>query len=352
MYGTGVAHQHFYVAASPKLLGALHEFGTFDKSSGCEYNFQPRPAVLEPFATREHKRDVKAAWQQHKEFRKTRICAVYLPAWLLGRSPRVGMSRRQVRVLTALVGELTRVRGKSDRPDKAEIVVGAQVPAASGHGIIQCPILEPQGRYVAFCGNKRRAGHGYRIVGRSWRGWLYRCGYSEEVVQGDPLGCTRRFVRDLSELATPFQLTVAAYHPRRREWRPLEDLIPMMASKAACGWLDGCSVRVYGPENYLQVWRRYFAQRLGFAEIPGADQPMTIGNPRSYTRSFERNRQVQSAADAMAFIREQGWTRKQLAGRLGCSAAWVSQQLSGKRPWSRAFERKINDLANGCTNAL
>ena len=349
MYETGIPHMHFAGSTGKVTLGgSLYEYGTRDTSNGRDYNFSPRQPEIEEDSTREEKKEIKDEWKRVRQLRRTNIFAAYLPALLFGASPRVGLSDSQRLLIVGLVAELTRVaktRTKtSTRPDKAAIVTGTQVPGESSR-IVKCPLLDAGRRYVAFCGNGRRAGQGYKIRGRTLRGWLNRCGYSTHQIYTDPAAAINHFLHDLTELAGPFQLTIAAYHPQRREWRSLDDLIAAMLSTDGSLWLDNCLLRVYAPENYLELWRQHFARCLGFSEIPGGNAMPTASGGDFETQATSGPGPMRSPSDVRAWLRRKGMNQKQLARELGLSAARVSQQLSGKRSWSTAFEQQVQALA-------
>jgi hypothetical protein len=73
----------------------------------------------------------------------------------------------------------------------------------------------------------------------------------------------------LQKLVEPFGLAATGLHLKKQKWHALDDRIGMTKTPAGQTWLNGCKLRVYGPEDYLICWRRYFAGRLGFSVIPG-----------------------------------------------------------------------------------
>jgi hypothetical protein len=270
-----------------------------------------------------------------------RLCAVYLPALIFGASPRAGLTPVQRNLLIALPRELTRSK-RSGREDKAAVVVGGQ-PAARGGAPRRsaCPFLAPGQRYVAFGGNggyKRRhlRGRGYALLGRTGGGWLHRAGFITPADEKGRWAAVRRFLLALQGLAGPFGLVVAAWHPGKKEWRPLEDLLVMARGRAGRAWLGRCLLRVFAPEDYLARWRSCFAARLGLSCIPGDGDE---GGPRPAAGSG--GPAVESAADLDLWMRRAGVTDRQLAARLGRSRSLVSAYRSGRRPWSAAFQDRV-----------
>jgi hypothetical protein len=154
----------------------------------------------------------------------------------------------------------------------------------------------------------------------------------------------QRFLKDLLGLAGPFGRVAAAYHPERRQWKPLADLAAMTRTPAGRAWLRGCLLRVYAPEDYLARWRQYFANRLGFSVIPGGDDEDAAAAPVKQVETVGALPIINSALELDALMREAGLTDAALAARLGLSRSYVSGQRSGRRPWSKAFQAGVAAL--------
>ena len=94
----------------------------------------------------------------------------YLPGLLFGRSPLVGWSETQVRMLQGIIREQTRAA------DDFLVVDGARYPW-----------LTPGRQYASFNNNfsGRWHGAGYRIMSRSEDCWLYKAGYGGLYNGGD-----------------------------------------------------------------------------------------------------------------------------------------------------------------------
>jgi hypothetical protein len=128
----------------------------------------------------------------------------------------------------------------------------------------------------------------------------------------------------------------AGWHPGKRQWRSLEDLIALTRAPAGRAWLLACRLRAYAPEDYLARWRRYFADRLGLSCVPGDGDE---GAPRPAAGAG--GPAVESAADLGLWMRRAGLTDRQLADRLGRSRSLVSAYRSGRRRWSAAFQSRV-----------
>jgi hypothetical protein len=335
-----VRHGHYVLRVNPGLLGVLDQFGA--SIDGLRrYDFDPdfRKMPREPGADgkqlKKLRADRKAAWK--------RCVRVYFPAWLFGHARRVGLTSRRLQALHGVLRELTRPprNMRSGRPDGAAVVLGAMVPDALGAQAIRCDLLDPRQEYVAFGGNGRvRRGKGYRIVGARGRGWLARCGYPPGEGADQTWASVRRFLADLAVLAETFGLAAAGLDPHSGRWRPLSELVGLTDSGSGRAWLHACHLRVYAPADYLAVWRGYFASKLGFSSIPGGPEAAPPPPPPVSPAA--------SAADLSLHLRRIGMIQKDLAAALGMSAAEVSYRLSGRRPWTKRFQDRVEAWIQAC----
>jgi hypothetical protein len=273
-----------------------------------------------------------------------RAAAVYLPALLLGASPRCSLSRGQRDILTALTHEITRAHS-STRADKAHLVVGGARDTGAEYRVAPCPFLETGVRYVGFNGNgsRKRAwlrGRGYHLLGRTGGGWLSRAGYAVPRDAEGPWKAVRRFLGDLEALSEPFGLVAAGWHPDWREWRPVGEMAALTRTPAGRHWLRWCWLRVYTPADYLIRWRAEFARRMGFSFIPGdSDEGDPAGQDVGQSGSMVPS--IGSPVELDGWMRARGMTDQELAGRLGVSRSYVSRLRAGRRPWSRSFEERL-----------
>jgi hypothetical protein len=341
LYGrAGMRHGHFVVTVGPvfRQVNACQSELDLDRSFlGVLELFRCGPGGAAFDFSRAQGDDAEAAARQ-KEIdghRKAgRLYSVYLPALLFGPSPRSGLTPRERNILVALTRETTRSK-LSNRDDKARVLVGGQPDSKGAKGIAACPYLEKGGRYVAFNGNGRRSrrGRGYQLIGNTGKGWLSRAGFSFDD-NAAAWGAVRGFLMTLGKLSVPFGLVAAGWHRGEKRWRPLEEMINLTRTPAGRAWLNGCSLRVYGPEDYAARWRRYFADRLGLSDIPG-------GGDESPPPAVETSPDIGSAADFDVWKARAGLTDRQVAEALGLSESYVSRQRAGRRRWSKAFEAQV-----------
>jgi hypothetical protein len=341
----GVRHRHFRVTVlkfcekesynkevadlDKSSLGVLELYGT-EQGGERTFDFARPPWDV---------KDAKARKDEIDRYKKWgRIWSVYLPALLFGPCPRSGLSHEQRNILTALTRETTRTK-HSPRDDKAMIVKGGEPDSKTARFAV-CPFLQPGVRYVAFNGNgsnKRRhlRGRGYQLVGKTKKGWRWRAGFRVPEDAKGKWKTVRSFLTELHKLSGPFGLTVAAWHPAKRQWHCLSELIDLTRTPAGQAWLNGCQLRVYTEEDYLVRWRRYFADRLGFSVIPDGDEAEPVTPPTADRVTIE------SAEDLDLWMRRAGLTDQQLSQRLGVSRSYVSRQRSGHKPWSKQFQAHV-----------
>lgn len=316
IYGSDPRHHHFLVQIGYGFLGMLECFAIADDGKqNREFDFTKDP---------EGDRGV-----QLKEYRSRYLTPnVNLPAKIFGSARWATLSAGAQRIIQALTCEVTRHKG-SKRSDKARINLGNVIPGAAPRSKVVCPLLGERGRYVAFGGNGKRPGQGYGIVGRDGTGWIWKCGYA---VPDDPGNLTweiRSFLIDLGEVANILGLITAALDPRSGRWFDLEELTAM--ARGRHGWedLDKLSLRVYGPEDYLQRLRRYFEKQGGFSTIPGHRDEAGLGGDVQRSKANLRVRMQQACV-----------TQRELAGYLGIAQPFVSQLLNGQRSWPDGMEQR------------
>jgi hypothetical protein len=256
--------------------------------------------------------------------------ASYVLPCILGPSPRVGLSAAQCRILTGVVGEVTRTRSRSARPDRALLVEAGRGGRAAVTRLLS-PEL-PDGKYVLFNGNgsgrkKKLAGNGYRLGT-----WMGRCGYHGADA--------RAFLKDLEYLSDRFELHVGAYSRAADEWLDLREMLSLWRSARGRARLSECLVRMFTPADYLTRWRSHFAHCLGVRAIPahaesGGELCVEAGG-------------VRSAKELGRWMREHGYTDVQLAKSLGVDRTTVNHYRTGRRSWSGRFQQKLITWMNGC----
>ena len=203
--------------------------------------------------------------------KKGRLVEAYLPAILGNLSATRSLMASQVRLLQTLVRETTRAaRLKTgaaasaasversndaasspadvDEPDATEAIVGSEVPDFSCQGMIRCPLLLPEVRYLGFNGNRVRRGGGYRLDTEG--GWTTKAGYAP--------GDAEAFLSDLAVLAKYLGLLVVGLQGPSELWLNLEELISRASTPAGRRTLSKVHVRVYAESDYLSRWNRFF----------------------------------------------------------------------------------------------
>jgi hypothetical protein len=196
-------------------------------------------------------------------------------------------------------------------------------------------------KYVVFGGNLRgRAGRGYALIGQNGRGWLVRAGrvVPHRVNGEERWKQVRQFLDDLRIVATKFHLTVAALSRDSNSWKSLDEMIAMTRVEPGRRFLDRYQVRVYAPENYLALWRRFFAECLGFRYIPGGT--WSLPPEQASIRST-----LCDAYSVRVWLTRNNMTIKNLAEAIGWSRGRVAHQLTGRTRWNRDFERLVNEYA-------
>jgi hypothetical protein len=329
-------HDHFLVQIGYGFLGLLENFAVRDQQGARQFDFaQKRPAGEEG----------KALVAARK---RGEIVPVHLPTKVFGPSAWSGLTGGQRGILTALVREVTRVRkkGQTDRRDRADVLAGNRVPDARGRRQVVCPLLRPDGRYVAFNGNGLRRGLGYLVVGRKRQGWLARCGY----VGGTEINTTwagkhgvgrttRQFLGELDELAGLLGLTVVGLAPTTGAWLTLAQARELAALPNGLKALSQIHLRVYGPEDYLDRWRCLFAERGGFSAIPGADGPAVLADADALPADGGVGLKVR--------LRRAGLSQDDLARHLGVTKSFVSMLLTGKKAWPAGMRERAEAFVSG-----
>ena len=94
--------------------------------------------------------------------------------------------------------------------------------------------------------------------------------------------------------------------------------------------LEKVHLRVYGPEDYLDRLRAYYATVGNMARIPGAAAESTT-SPRS-------------SGDVAQTLLCCGLSQRQIAHELGCSQPYLNQCVHGKRPWPDRVKPKLERL--------
>jgi hypothetical protein len=210
---------------------------------------------------------------------------------------------------------------------------------------MECDLLDRNQSYVGFNGNLRNdRGRGYAILGQTARGWLYRAGYdfTRETTWRAKWQLVRQFLHDLKALAEPFHLTVAGLSRDGNEWKSLDEMLGLVRGETGWPWLNACRLRVYAPANYLALWRRWFASRLGFSDIPGGETECVYDDLIAGGGRSEPAPRIDSPAKIRALLNERRMTQKDLAIAIGWKPARLSHILRGRRAWSVELQEAVN----------
>jgi hypothetical protein len=329
LHGRGVRHGHFLVGVGHGFLGALELFADGNDRDVRRYDFTRAP---------EAKQEVIASARRAGD-----MITVHLPTKLLGAA--AGLPPGQRRIHQALVGELVRLprKARSSRADRAALVNGNRVPGVQARTWIDCPGLQPGGRYADFNGNGKRRGRGYRPFGARGTGWLHKAGYPVPDDDRGRAESLRAFLTDLSGLAGRFGLIVCSIDPTSGEWLDLDAMVAV--ARLPGGWqpLDRVHLRVYAPSDYLERWREQLASGANFADLPrvaGTTAPDPVASPGS-APGWKTGL---PALDLALEVQRHNVKQKDLARHLGVSPAFVCQVLKGLKRVPDEMLRKARDF--------
>lgn len=358
LHGLRFRHQHYIRVISEKCF--LHKLIELANRTGG--GWKRRPAALTVKDTNEDERKSAAkdaelwssTWNSAK--RSGAVYLGYYPIFVFGRSKRVGLSVSQVRLMMGLMRELTRVgmrteadkssngkprssRAESARNDKAEIITNSLVaPSGRASHKIICPFLSKDEMYVVFGGNlKTHRARGYRLFHDQHHSWLDIAGYEKSDFKNSPWQCLRSLFSDLRRVAEMFDLVAVGRHHESATWKSLDELVDCLKTGAGQDWLSECTLRIFGPADYLIRWRYVLAKKLGFRWIPGGEEAPFVD------RSSKRGDPVRSGGTLRRWLRDRDWTIARLARKLGRRRETVSRHLSGRRD-SPEFWRDVESL--------
>lgn len=319
LYQKNCPHHHFVVKAGNGFLGQLQLFATGNNPDGSvSFDFNPsiRAAVAsyrEVLArhydedSREFKSSLKSEAAEIKAHHKKQFRGIVTaPVCIQALGPSAGLSGSQCQILTALVRETTRARRKGERPDNADVFSGKHVTGTGNGKSLECVLLDPDGTYVGFNGNKLRHGQGYRLLT-----WMTRCGYSVPREGKSRRKSIRRFLADLASMPPEFGLVVAGL--LKGKWFALPALQSLAETAHGMKALGDMTLRFYAPATYHHQWRAWVATQLS----PSVPAPRTLSG-------FE----IKPALKAARL------TQDDLAQFLGKKRTYINKLLNGKKPWS------------------
>ena len=209
-------------------------------------------------------------------------------------------------------------------------------------------MLDPEARYVVFGGNiGGHRGRSYRIIGNidndlnNKAGWLRRVGYKvkNDMPDEQQWAFVNRMLGDLDRLKDKFQLTSVAIG-KDGKWKALDEMLEMVRRPAGRQWLARCRLQVFAPDNHLVLWRRWFAEQLGFSFIPGGEWASTS----SLVERGQGDTSLDSPEIVKVWLRKLGLNQKQLASMIGWNQSRLSRQLTGATAWSPKFQAAVQTL--------
>ncbi|QDT64779.1 hypothetical protein [Calycomorphotria hydatis] len=305
LHGSDIPHCHLVVFATQRLTGALehHRIG--------ELPILDRPSRKYNFGTTSDSEivaEIKNTWKEG------RFIYGHGPAMVFGPAAWSGLTATDLDVWQAIYGELTR-HARSSRPDRARVFTTQS-----------CPLL-PNSPYVVFAGNfktqKEAGGAGYRLIGLKNTGWLRKAGVKIQNTQCPMSVANRPFVRKflhaLANIESKFQLTAAGQ--LQEKWLNSEAMLNLANSRSRSEWkaLMDVRLRLYAPEDYLDIIQTYFRTQGGFAADD--DKPSIA---------------VQINASSL--------NKKDIAAAANISPSALSEFLAGRRAWPQQVRRDIESI--------
>jgi hypothetical protein len=312
MLGSGIRHGHFMVQIGQGFMGVLEQYA-IEGEAGRTYDF-------------DQKLDDRSGKIVEAARKQGQLVTVNLLVKVFGPARWSRLSSKQQNIIQGLVREITRRRGKKvegGRDDNGDVLVGNRLPATSPNHRAVCNLLDRSGNYMAFNGNGRRRGMGYRVIGVKGTGWLAKCGYQVPSAARERLVTVRGFLHDVEGVARILGLTVMGFHRPSQRWVSLETLQVIASQRSSITRVEQHDLRIYGPTDYHQRLRRYLEDN-GQMRIPKpGDEPGTDGEEPAPHRNDE----------LLVKMKRLGVTHRQLGEQLGHSQQFVSQVLGGRRPW-------------------
>ena len=153
-------HHHFLVNVGRGFLGILEQFVQEEDDAGVRtYAFPVQGRYRRQSST------------LRKVGKSGQLVSIYLPAKLGNREACEALTASQHRLLQAIVRETTRnTKEERQSVSEAEVMKGNVIPTVNGKDSFACDLLDPQGTFVGFNGNKLLKGRGYLVASEG--GWL------------------------------------------------------------------------------------------------------------------------------------------------------------------------------------
>jgi hypothetical protein len=296
-------HHHYLVNVGWGFLGTLEEFSRAEDEDGVRsYAF--------PVGGRQSSSLRKAG-------KSGRLVTVYLPAKLGDRTVCQGLTITHHRLLQAVVRETTRATKENRRSvSEAEVLHGNAIPSIDGKGTFACNLLDPNGEFVGFNGNKLLKGRGYCIL--SHGGWIAKAGYAADQLSD--------FLADLTVLSDRLALIPVGVEPQKPTCLDLGQMTTLAGSTHGKTGLQRLHLRIYAPADYLARWNEVFHWR------EEGTPPSVVDDPAVHVTSAVRKKVI---------------SQRQLADGMGVDRPLLNKVLRGKRPWPAGWlERATAWLAS------
>jgi hypothetical protein len=333
LHATSRRHYHYAVGVGAAFLGLLQRFAIAKKEDDLEFDFSPNLAAKLAEARQENeassferKPDQKKALKEERDqvqqrhldlFRGLAKVPLVVPVF----SPLAGVPAEYCQLLRVLVRETCRARKgvQAARADGAHVFQGKRVPGNKLRQQLSCPFLSATREYIAFNGNGRRWGQGYRLTT-----WASRAGYhaSAPISDRSELEAIRAFLVDLVQLAKQFDLVVAGL--RSRQWYSLLELREMAKTAHHLPQLRLMGLRIYAAADCYMAWRRRLAATMppattSVSESAGADQVLALKTD----------------------LKQAGIRQQELATYLGKGRSYITKLLAGVKPFPEALRKQV-----------
>jgi hypothetical protein len=298
-------HHHYLINVGRGFLGILEGFARAEDDNGV------RSYAFPVGGKHKQSSSLRAAGKSG------RLVTVYLPAKLGDRTVCEALTLPQHRLLQAIVRETTR-ETKQDRQSvsEAEVLHGNAIPTTDGKGNFACNLLDPEGAYVGFNGNKLLKGRGYRLLSQD--GWLARAGYSPGEVSA--------FLADLSILADTLSLVPVAIDPQNLACLGPQEMSALVSSTPGVGTIRRLHLRLYAPADYLARWNGVFRWQEDVSQGTDASNPAIL---------------ISSALERKVV------SQRQLAEGIGVDRSLLNKVLRGKRGWPEGWlDRAVKWLSS------
>jgi hypothetical protein len=287
-------HHHYLINVGRGFLGILEEFAQAADDNGVRsYAF--------PLGGRRQSSSLRTAGKSG------RLVTIYLPAKLGDRAVCESLTLTQHRLLQTIVRETTRST-KKDRGSvsEAEVFHGNAISTIDGRGRFPCGLLDPDGVYVGFNGNKLLKGRGYLIL--SPGGWMAKARYLHDQLSA--------FLADLDVLSARLAFIPVGIEPRNPTCLNLQQMSALAGFARGISGLRRLHLRIYAPADYLGRWNQVF---------------------RWEEETSERSLVTDPALSVTSAIESKVVSQRQLAKGMGVDSSLLNKVLRGKRRWPEGW---------------